>query len=704
MTHDDDADGDGLLGRLRGSYSVQLAVTLGLVVCVFAGVGWLTVGTTGGVVESGVENTMVSQTVVESENLARWLDTNHQFARIVSEHPALASDDPSEAAGYLDDISNDDVSTEIVGIYVVESSGGAVFASGGNSTVRPPPVSELGFFSRYDATTVTDPYERDGRRVVAFASPVPETVGRVLVVVVATDAVSELFQNPYGDGVTTVVDSGGIVQFSDDERATGAPYLENGAATSAVVAQGTAGKTGFDDSFRREDEMSDDYVRAYAPVAGTDWVLVKHAPTDSAYAVVDQVRRGVVGVVVVAVLASVLVVGFFGWQTGRTVRRLATAAESIAGGDYDTDTTVERTDEFGTLGRSLGEMRDELVARLDATREAERQLRTIVNNVPTTLLAFDADGVVTVEEGRRADDLFEHEAVGRTVFELLEDRPELLESCRTALAGEAVETTAEARGRTYDVRFNPVGEEVEQVLVVAHDITERRTRRQRIEVLNRILRHDIRNRLNVILGHAEAIAERTDDETDAEAARIVAAEARRILHLSEKARRTQAVVETKTKPVLVDELLADAVEPTNESIPQLSLTTAFPDGVWARATPDLANAVSELVGDAVERNSEKDELSVVVSVEATADQVVIRVDDDGKSLSTAERRALESGSESPLEHASGLSLWLAYWTVTLGGGELAFADSDLGGTCVELRYERAERPRPEDAAGSVRGA
>ncbi|MFC4405707.1 HAMP domain-containing protein [Haloarchaeobius iranensis] len=703
MTGDDDG-GDGLRARLHGSYSVQLAVTLALVVCVFAGVGWLTVGTTGGVVESGVENTMVSQTVVESENLARWLDANRQFTRVVSEHPALASDDPSEAAAYLDDVSNDDESTDIVGIYVVESSDNVVFASGGNSTVRPPPRSELGLFGRYDATTVTGPYERDGRRVVAFASPVPETVGRVLVVVVATDAVNELFQDPYGDGVTTVVNSDGVVQFSDDDRATGESYLGGGTATSAVVAQGTAGKTGFDDSFRREDEMSGDYVRAYAPVAGTDWVLVKHAPTDSAYAVVDQVRRGIVGVVVVAILASVLVVGFFGWQTGRTVRRLATAAESIAGGDYDTDTTVERTDEFGTLGRSLGEMRDELVARLDATREAERQLRTIVNNAPTTLLAFDADGVVTVEEGRRADDLFEDEAVGRTVFELLEDRPELLESCRTALAGKAVETTAEARGRTYDVRFNPVGDGVEQVLVVAHDVTERRTRRQRIEVLNRILRHDIRNRLNVILGHAEAIAGRTDDEADAEAARIVAAEARRILELSEKARRTQAVVETETEPVPIDELLAEGLEPTTDSVPQLSLTTTLPDGVWARATSDLADAVAELVADAVARNPERDELSVVVSAEATVDKVVIRVDDDGQSLSTAERRALESGSESPLEHASGLGLWLAYWTVTLGGGELAFADSDLGGTCVELHYDRAERPRPEDAHGSVHGA
>jgi signal transduction histidine kinase len=697
----------GLVSRLRGSYSAQLAVTLAVVVCVFAGVGWFTVVATGSVVEESVENTMVSQTAVESENLARWLDANRQFTRVVSEHPALGSDDPTEAAAYLDDVSDDRVSGEVVGIHVVDSSGGSVFASGEDSTVGPLPQSELGFFGRYDATTVTGPSERDGRRVVTFASPVPESVGRILVVVVATDAVNELFQDPYGDGTTTVVDSSGVVRFSDDERVTGEPYSESGAGTSVVVARGTAGETGFDDSFGREDGMDGDYVRAYAPVSGTDWVVVKHSPTDSAYAVVDQVRRGVVGFVAVAVVGSVLVVGFFGWQTGRTVRRLAGAAESIADGDYDTDTTVDRTDEFGTLGRSLGEMRDELVARLDATQETERQLRTIVNNAPTTLLAFDADGVVTVEEGRHANDLFEDDVVGRSVFEVLEDRPELLDSCRTALDGEAVQTTATARGRTYDIRFNPVGDEVEQVLVVAHDVTERRTRRQRIEVLNRILRHDIRNRLNVILGHAEAIGERTADETDAESARIVAAEARRVLNLSEKARETQAVVETETKPVPVDELVAEGVAPPNERVSWLSVETRLPDGVWARATEDLSDAVGELVADAIARNGETDELVVHVSTERTSERVTVRVEDDGRSLSTDERRSLESGSESPLEHASGVGLWLAYWTVTLGGGELTFADSDLGGTCVELRYERVDRPLPDesrDASGSIHGA
>jgi two-component system sensor histidine kinase RegB len=45
---------------------------------------------------------------------------------------------------------------------------------------------------------------------------------------------------------------------------------------------------------------------------------------------------------------------------------------------------------------------------------------------------------------------------------------------------------------------------------------------------------------------------------------------------------------------------------------------------------------------------------------------------------------LEAGEETPLEHSTGLDLWLVYWVVALSGGELAFEENDPRGTVVTI--------------------
>jgi len=48
-----------------------------------------------------------------------------------------------------------------------------------------------------------------------------------------------------------------------------------------------------------------------------------------------------------------------------------------------------------------------------------------------------------------------------------------------------------------------------------------------------------------------------------------------------------------------------------------------------------------------------------------------------------------TGGETPLEHTSGLGLWLIKWVVNESAGEIAFEESDLGGTAVRITLKRA---------------
>ncbi len=73
-----------------------------------------------------------------------------------------------------------------------------------------------------------------------------------------------------------------------------------------------------------------------------------------------------------------------------------------------------------------------------------------------------------------------------------------------------------------------------------------------------------------------------------------------------------------------------------------------------------------------------------------SDEIVrIEIRDDGPGIPEAEIRPLSEGRETPLEHTSGLGLWLAHWIVEASEGSLSFEDNDPRGTVAAIELSRA---------------
>jgi two-component system, cell cycle sensor histidine kinase and response regulator CckA len=77
--------------------------------------------------------------------------------------------------------------------------------------------------------------------------------------------------------------------------------------------------------------------------------------------------------------------------------------------------------------------------------EAEQRLRTIITTAPIVLFALDQNGIFTLSEGRALQKLGLQpgEAIGRSVFEMYANHPEILASARRALKGEEFSMVAE---------------------------------------------------------------------------------------------------------------------------------------------------------------------------------------------------------------------------------------------------------------------
>jgi signal transduction histidine kinase len=124
------------------------------------------------------------------------------------------------------------------------------------------------------------------------------------------------------------------------------------------------------------------YAEAATPVPDTNTVLLVSAPLHEALSSVTFVRERLLIAGALA-LACALGVGYIGaWLFARRLRRLETAAERIAAGQFDEPILDTSADEVGQLARTFDSMRVRLAALDHARREfianASHELRTPV--------------------------------------------------------------------------------------------------------------------------------------------------------------------------------------------------------------------------------------------------------------------------------------------------------------------------------------
>lgn len=244
-------------------------------------------------------------------------------------------------------------------------------------------------------------------------------------------------------------------------------------------------------------------------------------------------------------------------------------------------------------------------------------------------------------------------------------------------------------------------EAVTHFVGIQEDITAKKRRDRLIEVLNRVLRHNLRNDMTLIQGYAAELVQRTDDEP-AEMARQISETATDLTALSEKAQDFQTAVRD-AEPLAARDLVVDVKEVVSE------LRTAFPETEFSidaapcedvMATERLQLALRELGANAARHGGSS---GVTYTVEMTEDdEVAVRVQDEGPGLPEMEQRVLEAGRETPLEHGSGLGLWLVNWIVTGLGGEVTTTVDD--GTTVTVQLSPASDgaiPGDRDAALST---
>jgi PAS domain S-box-containing protein len=264
-------------------------------------------------------------------------------------------------------------------------------------------------------------------------------------------------------------------------------------------------------------------------------------------------------------------------------------------------------------------------------------------------------------------------------------------------AGETVRREVEQRrkdgGRfVADMSVAPVtvAGDLQQFILVETDITELKSQQQRLQVLNRVVRHNLRNDLNVVKGNISLVMDEIETDQSHEQAERAMQKIDDLLAMSEKARLVNRIVEdadenavTQTEPLTaVAETLASSLR---EGYPDADIGVDIDEGYdvpgWS-----MEVCIRELLTNALEHN-DSEPPTVVLSATTTgvADgMVAIDVRDNGPGIPNVERETLSRGHETDLEHGSSLGLWLVHWITTYLGGDLQIRETGDTGSTVRL--------------------
>lgn len=218
-------------------------------------------------------------------------------------------------------------------------------------------------------------------------------------------------------------------------------------------------------------------------------------------------------------------------------------------------------------------------------------------------------------------------------------------------------------------------------IVTLHDITEYHRQQQRLEVLNRVFRHNIRSNTQVIIGNADYLSRESSESK----ATTVQEKALEIDEISDQIRNILDIFEqgrAQSNPKPVEAILGDCVHTVREAYPQVTIESDF--GSRAVEIDGMLREVFlNLIENAAQHNANPDP-RVHIELTAGAEDVQVVIEDNGPGIDDEELALVTEGEETPLKHGTGFGLALAVWGVDAADGEISFADREPVGTVVTV--------------------
>jgi PAS domain S-box-containing protein len=268
--------------------------------------------------------------------------------------------------------------------------------------------------------------------------------------------------------------------------------------------------------------------------------------------------------------------------------------------------------------------------------------------------------------------------------------------------GEVRLQFADEDDRTVNLTVTPIEEaDTERFVGVGTDVTEERNLRDRVKqqrndqrLLNRILRHDIRNDVQVLIAATEQLRGAVGEEHQAALDQLLE-KCSRIDDLTRTAADISSAIGTDDETVTgvaVDDVLQDEVADLRRSFDADVSHSSPPTDPTVRADEMLSSLFGNLLQNAVQHNDAAS-VEIEIATEVTAETVTIRIADDGRGIPDEQKaRLFEYGEQGPASSGSGIGLFLVDMLVDKYDGEIHIEDNDPTGSVFVVELPRTDAP------------
>lgn len=358
------------------------------------------------------------------------------------------------------------------------------------------------------------------------------------------------------------------------------------------------------------------------------------------------------------------------------------------------------TDTSGAVTHLLGYQED--VSEMKMYEQEKNLFKKQAEAAPYAMFITDQNGVIEY-----VNPAFER-MTGYSASEAHGQNPRILKSnteddsfyenlWETITAGDVWEAelvNQKKSGELYRVHqiIVPIENEMEEITHFAcleRDISDTVFTEQVLNVVNRILRHNLRTSINVIDGYTDILKEDLSEADRLAAVEAISERTRQLEKISEKSTNIRKLFKSDNKSDVTSvPEIADYIYNCQQKFADATITYSIEtdDDVAIENGSLVQLALEEAIENAVLHNDEgRSRVEITVTQVANPAEIIIDIEDNGTGIPQDEWNVITSDQETPLDHGSGIGLWLIYWCITTLGGDVTMSRQGSYGSVLTCR-------------------
>lgn len=333
-------------------------------------------------------------------------------------------------------------------------------------------------------------------------------------------------------------------------------------------------------------------------------------------------------------------------------------------------------------------------------KELSKELENILDHLPGLVYYKDKENnLIRVNKAlAEAHGMTKEEMEGKSLFDLYpenqarkywEDDQEVIENREPKL--NMVEPWSPDEERWLSTSKIPyiVDGEVKGIIGISIDITEEKKTQEREELLHTILRHDIKNKIQVVHGYLQLMDEQDLSEETKDFLKKAIKGNKESMNLLSKIRLLLRAQEEVKKGVNIASTVNDAVDETKSLAHDegMEISIMCPS---MECEVEGGPLLKEVFSNIIENSIHHSEGGIIkITGEIKEEEVVCTIEDDGKGIPDEKKDTIfKKGYTTDKKRGTGLGLFLVKMLLDTYEGKIDVDDSEHGGARFDIHLKR----------------